>query len=96
MQVRIDGASVNARFQAVRVLYRLQVSPAPGVATFDDVPTSHPFFQFIQALVAAGITSGCSAAPPLYCPDAAITRGRWPSSSVGARAAIRPVTRPVP
>ena len=76
VQVRIDGASVNARFQAVRVLYALQVSPAPGLATFDDVPTGHPFFQFIQALVAAGITSGCSAAPPLYCPDAAITRGQ--------------------
>jgi hypothetical protein len=76
VQVRIDGATFEARFQAVRVFYRLQVSPAPGAATFDDVPTGHPFFQFIEALVAAGITSGCSTAPPLYCPDASITRGQ--------------------
>ena len=56
--------------------YRLQVSPAPATATFNDVPTSHPFFQYIEALAASGITGGCQAAPPLYCPDAPLTRGQ--------------------
>jgi hypothetical protein len=56
--------------------YRLQVSPAPATATFNDVPTSHPFFQFIEALAASGITGGCNASPPLYCPDAPLTRGQ--------------------
>src|SRR5262245_3474558 len=50
---------------AVRVYYNLQVSPAPATATFSDVPTSHPFFQFVEALVAAGITSGCGSGQ--YC-----------------------------
>jgi hypothetical protein len=60
----------------VRIRYRQQTSPAPASATFQDVPTSHPFFQFIEALAAAGITFGCSASPPLFCPDAALTRGQ--------------------
>ena len=60
----------------MRIFYDLQVSPASAVATFNDVPTSHPFFQFIQALAAAGITGGCSTSPPLYCPDNPVTRGQ--------------------
>jgi hypothetical protein len=50
------------------------VSPAPAVARFTDVPTTHPFFPFIEALAAAGITGGCSTTPPRYCPDAVVTR----------------------
>ena len=29
-----------------------------ATATFPDVPTSHPFFQYVEALYAAGITAG--------------------------------------
>jgi len=64
------------RFQSVRIYYFLQVSPAPAIATFSDVPTSHPFFQWIEALAAAGITTGCNASPPMYCPDNPVTRGQ--------------------
>ena len=64
------------RVHAVRVFYRRQVSPAPASATFGDVPTTHLFHQFIEALAAAGITAGCSASPPRYCPDAPVTRGQ--------------------
>jgi len=56
--------------------YRLQVSDPPATASFNDVPTGHPFFQFVEALADSGITAGCSAAPPLYCPDAPVTRGQ--------------------
>jgi hypothetical protein len=56
--------------------YTLQVSPAPAAATFNDVPTGHPFFQFVEALASSGITAGCSASPPLFCPDAPLTRGQ--------------------
>jgi len=56
--------------------YVLQVSPAPAAADFNDVPTSHPFFQFIEALYHSGITGGCQAVPLLYCPDAPLTRGQ--------------------
>jgi hypothetical protein len=64
----------NTAVTAVRVYYNLQVSPAPGSATFGDVPTSHPFFQFVEALVASGITVGCGGGN--YCPDAPLTRGQ--------------------
>lgn len=39
-------------------------------------PANHQFFQFVEALADSGITAGCSAAPPLYCPDAPLTRGQ--------------------
>ena len=42
---------------------------------FQDVPLNHPFFTQINTVANAGITGGCSAGPPpLYCPDAPITR----------------------
>jgi hypothetical protein len=58
----------------VAIGYQLQVSPAPGAATFGDVPTSHPFFQFVEALAASGITGGCG--NNNYCPDNPVTRGQ--------------------
>ncbi len=54
--------------------YQLQVSPAPPAATFGDVPTSHPFFQFVEALAASGITGGCGGGN--FCPDNPVTRGQ--------------------
>jgi len=57
-----------------RVGYKLQVSPPPGSATFTDVPTTHLFFQYVEALAAAGITAGCGGGN--FCPDAAVTRGQ--------------------
>jgi hypothetical protein len=64
----------SIRFTAVRIRYRLQVSPSPVAATFSDVPTSHPFFRFVEALAASGITAGCGGGN--FCPDAPITRGQ--------------------
>ena len=69
----LSGPNVTTRFHAIRVFYTLQVSPAPAVATFADVPADHPFFQFVEALVASGITVGCGGG--LYCVDNPITRG---------------------
>jgi len=51
------------------------VSSPPAQATFDDVPPDHPFFKYIEALKASGITGGCQASPPLYCPDRQVSRG---------------------
>ena len=58
----------------VRIRWKRQVSPAPGTATFNDVPTNHLFFQFVEALAASGITAGCGSGN--YCPDAPLTRGQ--------------------
>jgi hypothetical protein len=71
----IFGAnSPNLTLVGAIVGYRLQVSPAPANATFVDVPTNNIYFQFIEALVASGITSGCVVSPPQFCPDRPITR----------------------
>ena len=64
------------KFKGVELWWVRQVSPAPAIATFNDVPTNHPFFQYIEALKASGITAGCQANPPLYCPDNPVTRGQ--------------------
>jgi S-layer homology domain len=66
----LDGR-VGIRF--ARLLWKRQVSPAPGVASFGDVATDHPFFQHVEALFASGITAGCGGGN--YCPNRAITRG---------------------
>ena len=58
----------------ITIRYRLQVSPPPAVATFNDVPTGHPFFQFVEALASSGITAGCG--NDNFCPDQALTRGQ--------------------
>ena len=67
-----SGTNTN-RFAGVILGYKLQVSPAPPFADFGDVPTDHPYFQFIEALSASGITAGCGNGD--YCPDRQITRG---------------------
>jgi hypothetical protein len=61
-------------FSALRIGYKLQVSPAPAAASFNDVPASHPLFQYIEAIHAAGITAGCGGGN--YCPDNPLTRGQ--------------------
>ncbi len=68
-----DGANYSGVYN-VQINYQLQVSPAPAVATFADVPTSHPFFQFVEALAASGVTAGCGGGN--YCPNDPLTRGQ--------------------
>jgi S-layer family protein len=69
------GTTNTTTFSAVKLYYRLRISAAPATATFpNDVPTSHPFFRFVEALAAAGVTSGCGAGR--FCPDAAVSRGQ--------------------
>jgi hypothetical protein len=73
--VQVDFNLANQLFlRAYRVGYKLQVSPPPAMATFSDVPTTHLFYQYVEALAAAGITSGCGGGN--FCPDAAVTRGQ--------------------
>jgi S-layer homology domain len=72
VRVRTQASDNTTRFAGVIIGYHLNVSPAPAVATFPDVPTSDFGFQYIEALVASGITGGC--APPNYCPNDFVTR----------------------
>ncbi len=72
LEAQSNGA--NVEFRSATVWYQRQVSPAPLVATFNDVPTSHPQFRFIEALSQSGITAGCGAGS--FCPDATVTRAQ--------------------
>jgi len=72
--IRTYGTTSALRFKGVRIWYKLQVSPAPATATFTDVPTSHPFFQYIEALADSGITTGYS--DDTFRPSQYITRGQ--------------------
>lgn len=67
------GATTATRLYAVRLFYRLQVSPAPLGATFSDVPVGHPYHRFVEALFRSGITSGCGGGQ--FCVNNPITRG---------------------
>lgn len=72
----VPGAPTDGsvRFGSVEIWWRLTVSPQPVANTFLDVPTNHPFFQYVQALSTSGITAGCGGGN--FCPDAALTRGQ--------------------
>ena len=72
MRTGVTGVTNN--FQAVRLYYKLQVSPAPATATFADVPVGSPLHAFVEALVSAGITGGCGGGN--YCPNQPLTRGQ--------------------
>jgi hypothetical protein len=67
-------ADTAVRLRGCRLTWNRQITPPPGAATFNDVGTGHQQFQFVEALVAAGITSGCG--NNNYCPDAPLTRGQ--------------------
>lgn len=73
LDVKINyGGNQSQSLAGVIVGWKYQVSPAPATATFPDVPTSDPAFQFIEALYDSGITAGCAGGN--YCPDAPLTR----------------------
>ncbi len=82
IEVNLGGAGTagdnTVELGQVRLSWQYQVSPAPGSATFNDVPTSDFGFQFVEAFAAAGITVGCTSnppfPPPVYCPDRTVTR----------------------
>jgi S-layer homology domain len=77
VQTQLPNSSNELEFVSlggVRITWRRPVSPAPSAATFADVPDSHPFFPFIEALAASGVTGGCGGGK--FCPDNSLTRGQ--------------------
>jgi hypothetical protein len=62
-------APVNRQqMAAFLVLTYLPWGGSACTGQFDDVPCSSPFAHFIAYLVERGVTGGCQADPPLYCP----------------------------
>jgi len=54
----VPAATDNMRFWGAEVNWSRTISPAPASATFPDVPTGFWAFQYVEALVASGITTG--------------------------------------
>jgi hypothetical protein len=53
------------------------VPPDVGTGTgFGDVPPDYWAAAFVKQLVTEGITAGCLASPPMYCPENAVTRAQ--------------------
>jgi hypothetical protein len=67
----MDG---SVSFGAVEVWWHTVVGVPPGAPSFADVPPSNPFYGFIEALAASGITGGCGGGN--YCPNNPVTRGQ--------------------
>ena len=74
IEISLTESGTGLMIIGARIGYKLQVSPPPGTPTFGDVPTTHAFYQYIEALAASGVTAGCGSGN--YCPDAALTRGQ--------------------
>ena len=55
------------------------ISPVAPVGVFGDVAVDAPFAAEIEGILAAGITSGCSADPLLYCPNDPVPRAQMAS-----------------
>lgn len=50
--------------------------PPAAVGLFADVPAGDPFAPWVEEFVRRGLTSGCLANPPTYCPADAATRAQ--------------------
>jgi len=71
------NASVTRGQMAVFLCRAAGIAPYnKATPTFGDVPKTNSQYAYIEALVQAGVTSGCSANPPLFCPNASVTRGQ--------------------
>ncbi len=58
--------------------------PPPAVQRFDDVQPNNIYYGFIEEMAVRGITLGCSANPPLYCPTQSVTRAQMAAFLVRA------------
>ncbi len=73
LHVQQGNVPTTQYFGFVEVWWKRTVSN-PTTVTFNDVPSNHPFFQFVEALAASGITAGCGGGN--FCPDNPLTRGQ--------------------
>jgi hypothetical protein len=59
----------------LRSKYGSAYAPPPATGTlFQDVPASAFAAAYIEQLAREGVTSGCQASPPLFCPDSSVLR----------------------
>lgn len=74
---RFAGGDYLTRGQmAVIIGKAFSISPVVPSGIFTDVPTTDIFAPYIESIYLAGITSGCSNSPKMYCPNNYITRAQ--------------------
>jgi hypothetical protein len=66
--------TADTRMSSSKTYWTRVISAPPGTASFTDVPTTHQFYQDIEAMKEAGVTGGCTATT--YCPNGTVTRGQ--------------------
>ena len=74
-----DGGVTRAQMAVFLLKARHGPSFAPPPASgtvFEDVPSGSFAADWIEELAAQGITGGCQASPPLYCPSNVVTRAQ--------------------
>ncbi|HYX24859.1 MAG TPA: ELWxxDGT repeat protein [Thermoanaerobaculia bacterium] len=81
------GDFVSRAQMAVFILAaRDGVPPPPATGTrFNDVPPGYWAGPWIEELAREGVVSGCSASPPLYCPNTNLTRAEMAVLLTAAR-----------
>ncbi|NOZ77962.1 MAG: hypothetical protein GXP48_02035 [Acidobacteria bacterium] len=70
-------APVTRRQMAVLMLKTIEgplYTPPAATGIFNDVPVSDPTAPWIEEIARRGITAGCSANPPLFCPNTVVSR----------------------
>jgi hypothetical protein len=72
---RINGGDWQISTQT-RGAFRVVGAPAASSPMFTDVAPAHWARAWIEAMYSAGLTGGCSVAPPAYCPEQPVTRAQ--------------------
>ena len=60
----------------LRAKYGPSYVPPRAIGRFQDVPTSYWAADWIEKLATDGISSGCSTAPPAFCPESVVSRAQ--------------------
>jgi virginiamycin B lyase len=91
------GSAQLAHLKFANLSVGVMQGGSPAVQIFNDVPPTDPYFDYISVMASYGITLGCQAGPPLYCPDLPITRAQMAALLVRAYdvATGSPLTFPV-
>jgi len=81
-----DNTPITVQFQLINgaggppvtdyMIHLTKCNDGTFMRTFDDVPLQNWALSWIYRLYFAGITTGCSASPLLYCPDDTVTRAQ--------------------
>ena len=76
---------------AVMLMRALDLTPGTGSGTFSDVPNDAFFAVAVEAIAAAGITTGCG--PGKYCPFDQVLRDQM-ASFIGRAFGLQPINPP--